>query len=83
MTLIAIFGGVILILLLSIVCILFRKRLCCCCFDPKKESKLNKNNVLSNNSRGDADAKNLRKVNNIVDQLSNNTAHLKQVDQND
>ena len=75
MILIAVFGGVIFILLLSIVCILFRKRLCCCCFDSED---INENKILKS-KRKDADANNLKKVNNIVDQLAGGATQLKKV----
>ena len=77
MILIAVFGGVIFILLLSIVCILFRKRLCCCCFDSEEE---NQNKKLKEKHLN-ADAKNLKKVNNIVDQLAGGATQLKKVNE--
>ena len=75
MILLAVFGGVIFILLLSIVCILFRKRLCCCCFDTEE---INQNKKLKD-TQMTADAKNLKKVNNIVDQLAGGATQLKKV----
>ena len=77
MILIAVFGGVIFILLLSIVCILFRKRLCCCCFDSEEE---NQNKKLKEKHLN-TDAKNLKKVNNIVDQLAGGATQLKKVNE--
>ena len=78
MILLAVFGGVIFILLLSIVCILFRKRLCCCCFDTEE---INQNKKLKD-TQMTADAKNLKKVNNIVDQLAGGATQLKKVNIN-
>ena len=75
MILIAVFGGVIFILLVSIVCILFRKRLCCCCFGSED---LNDNKILKS-KHNDSDANNLKKVNNIVDQLAGGATQLKKV----